>query len=91
LGRKKPRPRSANPTMAQRTSHPAGVDRDLVGVVAWRRRRLERAGFESGLAGALAADRRTDLQALLELVDRGCPPSLAARILAPLDGQGPPR
>src|SRR6266536_512308 len=63
-------------TMAQRTSHPAGVDRDLVVVVAWRLRRLERAGFESGLAGAFAADCRTDLHALLELVDRGCPPSL---------------
>jgi hypothetical protein len=73
--------------MAQRTSHPASVDRDLVGVVAWRRRRLERAGFASGLAGALAADWRMDLHALLELVDRGCAPSLAARILAPFDGQ----
>jgi hypothetical protein len=78
--------------MAQRTSHPAGVDPDLVGVVAWRRRRLERAGFASELAATLAADRRTDLHAVLDLVDRGCPPSLAARILAPLDGEGePPR
>jgi hypothetical protein len=77
--------------MAQRISRPADVDRDLVGVVAWRRRRLERAGFESGLADALAADRRADLHALLELVDRGCPPALAVRILAPLDGQDPPR
>jgi hypothetical protein len=78
--------------MAQRTSHPANVDRDLVGVAAWRRRRLERAGFEPRLADALAADRRTDLHALLELVDRGCPPALAARILAPLDGPDePPR
>jgi hypothetical protein len=68
------------------------VDRDLVGVAAWRRRRLERAGFEPRLADALATDRRTDLHALLELVDRGCPPALAARILAPLDGQDePPR
>ena len=78
--------------MAQRTSHPAGVGHDPVGVVAWRRRRLERAGFEPGRANALAADPGTDLHALLELVDRGCPPSLAARILAPLDGQDePPR
>jgi hypothetical protein len=34
----------------------------------------------------LARDPRTDLHALLELVDRGCRPELAARILAPLDG-----
>jgi hypothetical protein len=26
-----------------------------------------------------------DVHALLELVDRGCPPVLAARIMAPLD------
>jgi hypothetical protein len=28
-----------------------------------------------------------DLHALLDLVDKGCPPQLAARILAPLDEQ----
>jgi hypothetical protein len=57
----------------------------LVGVVPWRRGRLERAGFDPTLAAALARDDRTDVHALLELVDRGCPPQLAARILAPLD------
>jgi hypothetical protein len=31
-----------------------------------------------------------DLHALLELVDRGCPPALAARILAPLEPGGRP-
>jgi hypothetical protein len=56
-------------------------------VVGWRRRRLERAGFRPSLADVLAADRRTDVHALLELVDRGCSPTLAARVLAPLDGQ----
>jgi hypothetical protein len=55
------------------------------GIIAWRRRRLERAGFTAGLAGALASDRRIDLHAMLDLVDRGCRPELAARILAPLD------
>ena len=54
-------------------------------MIAWRRGRLERAGFEPALAEALARDRRTDVHALLELVDRGCPPDLAARILAPLE------
>jgi len=72
--------------MEQGASHHHRVDHDLVAVVAWRRRRLERAGFDRGLAAALAGDARTDVHALLELVDRGCPPRLAARILAPLDG-----
>ena len=37
------------------------------------------------LAAGLAADRRYDVHALIELVELGCPPDLAARILAPLD------
>jgi hypothetical protein len=54
------------------------------GVREWRRRRLELAGFEPALAAALAQTPDLDLHELLELVDRGCPPQLAARILAPL-------
>ncbi|MFP5371654.1 MAG: hypothetical protein ACLGI3_13025 [Actinomycetes bacterium] len=52
-------------------------------VVGWRRRRLLDAGFPPPLATVLAADVRVDLHALLQLVERGCPPALAARILAP--------
>jgi hypothetical protein len=54
-------------------------------VVEWRRGRLLRAGFATDLATLLAVDRDVDLHALLDLIDRGCPPDLAARILAPLD------
>jgi hypothetical protein len=54
-------------------------------VLTWRRGRLLDAGFGIELAEVLAADRRMDLHALLQLVERGCPPALAARILAPLD------
>lgn len=54
-------------------------------VQAWRRRRLPDAGFASPLALELAMTPGIDLHALLALVDRGCPPDLAARILAPLD------
>jgi hypothetical protein len=61
---------------------PEIADDDLVG---WRRRRLCRAGFELARADTVARDCAMDLHALLELVDRGCPPALAARILAPLD------
>jgi hypothetical protein len=41
------------------------------------------------LAQQLAATPDIDLHALLELVDRGCPPALAARILAPLNWPDP--
>lgn len=54
-------------------------------VVAWRREQLEHSGFRPQLASRLARDARYDLHALIELVERGCPPSLAARILAPLE------
>jgi hypothetical protein len=56
-------------------------------VVAWRRQRLFAAGFDPSSAEALARNPRVDLHALLELVDKGCPPPLAARILAPLEEQ----
>jgi hypothetical protein len=54
-------------------------------VVAWRRDQLAHAGFTLPLAARLAADPRFDLHALIELVERGCPPELAIRILAPLE------
>jgi hypothetical protein len=53
--------------------------------VEWRRRCLRRAGFDPASAARLAEDFSFDLHALLELVDRGCPPDLAVRILEPLD------
>jgi hypothetical protein len=53
--------------------------------VQWRAERLLGAGFPADLAQRLAREDQVDLHALLELVDRGCPPQLAARILAPLD------
>jgi hypothetical protein len=54
-------------------------------VEAWRLRRLVDAGFPLPLALDLAATPGVDLHALLGLLDRGCPPELAARILAPVD------
>ncbi len=53
--------------------------------VDWRSRCLCEAGFERSAAERLARDTSWDLHALLELVDRGCPPELAERILAPQD------
>ena len=54
----------------------------------WRRRRLIVAGFDAPLA-AWVADSGIDLHELLVLIDRGCPPQLAARILAPIDAPAP--
>jgi hypothetical protein len=53
--------------------------------VRWREGRLLKAGFGPDLADVLAHQEQVDLHELLKLVDRGCPPHLAARILAPLD------
>jgi hypothetical protein len=71
--------------MRDRLSRRESSDPSTAELVAWRRRQLQRAGFEVSLANKLASDGRFDLHAALELIDRGCPPGLAARILAPLD------
>ncbi|GMA18641.1 hypothetical protein [Arsenicicoccus piscis] len=55
-----------------------------VSVVEWRRRRLLAAGFAPALAGRVTRA-RIDLHELLGLLDRGCPPVLAVRILAPIE------
>ena len=65
-------------------AHPTGTRTPEDGVVDWRRRMLVRAGFAPPLAQTLARDARYDLHALIELTERGCPPELAGRILAPL-------
>lgn len=59
-------------------------------LAAWRERRLLRAGVEADLAAELAADCALDLHAMIELIERGCPPDLAARILTPLDHERNP-
>jgi len=66
-------------------SAPAQVD-----VVGWRERRLEAAGFDRRTARRLSSDCGFDLHRLITLVESGCPPHLAVRILAPLDGDGRP-
>lgn len=65
-----------------------GQAREAHGVVGWRRDQLARSGFPPPLARRLAGDWRFDFYALIELVERGCPPELAVRILAPLDEEG---
>ena len=54
-------------------------------ITSWRCRQLTGSGFPHALARRVAHDPSYDLHALIELVERGCPPALAVRILAPLD------
>jgi hypothetical protein len=54
-------------------------------LVRWRRERLAESGFPLPLAARVAEDPHYDLHALIELVERGCPPELALRILAPIE------
>mgnify|MGYP003287435599 CR=1 FL=1 len=44
-----------------------------------------KAGFDTEAAEQLSRECGVDLHAAIELVERGCPPPLAARILAPLE------
>jgi hypothetical protein len=55
-------------------------------VAGWRRQQLAGAGFSLPFAARLAKDGRYDLHALIELTEQGCSPKLAARILAPVEG-----
>ena len=54
-------------------------------VVGWRCEQLVEAGFALPLAARVSTDPRYDLHALVELVERGCQPDLAVRILAPVE------
>lgn len=58
-------------------------------IADWRRRRLLAAGVSQRLAAWIAAQSHADLHELLELIDRGCRPDLAVRIVAPLEEQPP--
>jgi hypothetical protein len=54
-------------------------------VVDWRQLELEQCGFPRPLAASVAGDERYVLHDLVELVEQGCAPELAVRILSPLD------
>ena len=54
-------------------------------VVRWRREQLVGSGFAPALAARVADNTDYDLHALIELVERGCSPQLAVRILAPVE------
>ena len=73
-----------------RYGHPPRPRHVAEDVLHWRSEVLRHAGCDAVLAWDLAADGDIDLHDLLNLIDRGCPPTLAARILAPLDGDPRP-
>jgi hypothetical protein len=72
----------SNRSIRDRTTFPASPD-----LVGWRERRLRQAGFQAASVAELARDGRIDFHSLLELIDRGCPPDLAERIVAPLEAE----
>jgi hypothetical protein len=51
----------------------------------WRREQLVLSGFSLPLAARVAGEPGYDLHRLIQLVEQGCPPELAVRILAPLE------
>ena len=59
---------------------------DAQAVVNWRLTELLDNGFPRSLAARVARDERYDLHQLIELVEHGCSPALAARILSPVEG-----
>jgi hypothetical protein len=70
--------------------HPRTGKRAAAAAIAsWRYERLRRAGVDAEPAEALSHDCDVDLHALIELIEHGCPPELATRILAPLDTERP--
>jgi hypothetical protein len=50
-------------------------------VERWRTEALERVGYEHDAAAALAARHDVDLHRAIELVEHGCSPEVALRIL----------
>lgn len=54
---------------------------ELERVVRWRAERLERAGYDASVAQELAARADVDLHRAIGLLEHGCSPETAARIL----------
>jgi hypothetical protein len=57
------------------------IETELERVERWRTEELIRVGFDPDVAVVMAIEPSIDLHAAVDLIDRGCPPDLAARIL----------
>ena len=56
-------------------------DTELEKIERWRAEELMRAGYGTRSAGRLATRHDIDLHRAVELLDMGCPPELAVKIL----------
>jgi hypothetical protein len=56
-------------------------DTEQMQIELWRTEELERAGYSHRAAGRLAARQDIDLHLAIRLLERGCSPDLALRIL----------
>ena len=54
-------------------------------VVQWRRAQLVQAGLPRLLAARVARDEQYDIHELISLIEHGCEPALAVRILGPVE------
>jgi hypothetical protein len=57
------------------------IETELERVERWRAEALERAGYSPDASVELAARPDVDLHEAIELLERGCPPETAVRIL----------
>ncbi len=57
------------------------IETELERVERWRTEELIRVGFDPDVAALMAMEPGVDLHAAIDLIDRGCPPDIAARIL----------
>jgi hypothetical protein len=57
------------------------IETETERVERWRMEELLRVGFDVESASLVAAELAVDLHAAIDMVERGCPPDLAARIL----------
>jgi hypothetical protein len=83
----RPRSRHTSTSAVARRAPRVEPGGDLSG---WREQRLLRAGVDAELAAVIASDCAIDLHAMIELIERGCRPALAVRILAPFDQERNP-
>ena len=58
-----------------------GVRSELEQVERWRAAELERAGYPAEAAARIAARHDVDLHRAVQLLERGCSPELALKIL----------
>lgn len=63
----------------------AAKTRNTDSVARWRREQLLQAGMPAALARRVARDEHYDLHDLIELLEHGCAPGLAVRILEPVE------